>query len=269
MGAAALRARADERTDALSYLAPWLVPYMDPGARFALTLLLRDELSALAPSARTDERCGAVDVLELGAGASSDLPGELAYGRVHGVGLCEDELVRNGRLSDYAVLDLNAGVEAGGGGGSDDGGGSGGGCADGGGGGADGGGSGADGGAPRLLPHLEDASFDLVLVSGALEYLVRPVAVLAEARRVLRTGGRLVVAFSSRLALPDKASAFWRAARPADKACFVAAALRYASRAGREWGGAAALDLSPSLKTDPLYVVTATAEPVPEAGAEA
>lgn len=48
---------------------------------------------------------------------------------------------------------------------------------------------------------LEDASFDGVLCSSVVEYVERPEAVLAEAARLLRPGGRLV------LSVPPKLSA--------------------------------------------------------------
>lgn len=55
------------------------------------------------------------------------------------------------------------------------------------------------GGAPKAVVmdaqkmHFADASFDLVLLFEALYYLPQPLEFLAEARRVLRPGGRLLI----------------------------------------------------------------------------
>ena len=53
-----------------------------------------------------------------------------------------------------------------------------------------------------------DASFDAVLNTAAIEYLVRPAEVMAEVRRVLKPGGLFCVAFSDRW-FPSKAIAVW------------------------------------------------------------
>jgi SAM-dependent methyltransferase len=94
----------------------------------------------------------------------SHLPAELAFARVAGLGMNRDELAANPRLSDFCVHDLNARPE---------------------------------------LPY-SDASFDAVLNAVSIQYLVHPVAVLAEVRRVLRPGGISIVAMSHRC-FPTKA----------------------------------------------------------------
>ncbi len=85
-----------------------------------------------------------------------------------GLGLNDEELAANPRLAERVVQDLNA-------------------C--------------------PLLPWA-DARFDAVICTAAIEYLLRPAAVLAEVRRVLKPGGLLAIAFSDRW-FPTKAIAIW------------------------------------------------------------
>ena len=59
---------------------------------------------------------------------------------------------------------------------------------------------------PRL--PFPDASFDAVLNCVSVDYLVRPVDVLAEVARVLRPGGLSVCTFSNRC-FPTKAVRGW------------------------------------------------------------
>lgn len=67
---------------------------------------------------------------------------------------------------------------------------------------------------PRL--PWPDASFDAVINSAAIEYLVDPAAVVAEARRVLRPGGIFAIAFSDRW-FPSKAIAVWGELHPFER----------------------------------------------------
>ena len=59
------------------------------------------------------------------------------------------------------------------------------------------------------LPELADESFDAVLMSVSIQYMQNPVQILAEARRVLRPGGKLIVSFSNRMFF-TKAVEAWR-----------------------------------------------------------
>lgn len=71
---------------------------------------------------------------------------------------------------------------------------------------------------------FEDASFDAALCCVSVQYMRRPLEVMAEVARVLRPGGAFVVTFSNRC-FPTKAVALWHALSGADRARYVAAAM--------------------------------------------
>ena len=105
-----------------------------------------------------------------------------------------------------------------------------------------------------LLP-FPDASFDAVLCCVSIDYLIRPVEVLAEAARVLRPGGPVVITFSNRC-FPTKAIHGWLATDDAGHCAILVDYLRQA-------GGFGEPDVSRrtpaerSYRGDPLYAVVA------------
>ena len=100
--------------------------------------------------------------------------------RVTGLGMNAQELADNPELQGYRVQDLNR--------------------------------------APGL--PFAAASFDAVINTVSIEYLTRPDVVLAELRRVLRPGGRLVISFSNRF-FPTKAIGLWRQLHPMERVGWV------------------------------------------------
>lgn len=101
---------------------------------------------------------------------------------------------------------------------------------------------------------LPDASVDAVLCCVSVDYLTRPVEVLAEAARVLRPGAPVVLTFSNRC-FPSKAIRGWLATDDVTHCAIVAEYLRLA-------GGFTEAEVS--LRTpdgpyrgDPLYAVVA------------
>ncbi|MEP6651067.1 MAG: methyltransferase domain-containing protein [Lapillicoccus sp.] len=78
---------------------------------------------------------------------------------------------------------------------------------------------------PRLT--FDDASFDAVLCCVSIDYLTRPVEVLAEAARVLRPGAPLVITFSNRC-FPTKAVYGWLRSDDAGHAAIVKTYVRTA-----------------------------------------
>ena len=130
------------------------------------------------------------------------------YARVAGLGMSAAELAANKRLDDYVVHDLNA--------------------------------------EPRL-PYADEC-FDRAVIAVSVQYLIRPIDVLSDLRRVLAPGGRVAIAMSHRC-FPTKAVFAFRALSPSDRVRLVAA---YLHRAG--FVGAAFEDRSPQ-EGDPLWVV--------------
>ncbi|MEX2205562.1 MAG: class I SAM-dependent methyltransferase [Myxococcota bacterium] len=150
-------------------------------------------------------------LLDLMSSWVSHLPTDVAYAHVFGVGMNAQELAANPRLDAWAVRDLNT----------------------------------------QPLLDFADASFDAVLCAVSVQYLTRPVEVFRECARLLRPGGKLVVATSHRL-FPTKAIAAWRSLAAADRMAFLRLCLERA-------GGFEAprlLDRSPRL-ADPLWVLIA------------
>jgi SAM-dependent methyltransferase len=99
---------------------------------------------------------------------------------------------------------------------------------------------------------FDDASFDGVLCCVSVDYLVRPVEVLAEAARVLRPGAPLALTFSNRC-FPTKAVHGWLAADEAGR-CAIAA--DYVRRAGGfDEPGVTLRTPAGRYRGDPLYAV--------------
>jgi SAM-dependent methyltransferase len=111
---------------------------------------------------------GAGDILDLMSSWTSHLDEPVNARRVVGLGMNAAELAANPILDERVVQDLN--VE------------------------------------PRL--PWSDNRFDAAICTVSVEYLIRPVEVFREVRRVLRPGGCFVVTFSNRW-FPPKAIALW------------------------------------------------------------
>jgi SAM-dependent methyltransferase len=72
-----------------------------------------------------------------------------------------------------------------------------------------------------------DCSFDCVLCTAAIEYLVRPASILDEVKRILRPGGVFAISFSDRW-FPPKAIRVWSALHPFERMGLVLSLLRLA-----------------------------------------
>jgi hypothetical protein len=126
-------------------------------------------------------------LLDLMSSWVSHLPDDVDYGEVIGHGMNAAELAANPRLARRFVRDFNQ---------------------------------------DPSLP-LDDASVDAAMMCVSIQYLQKPAAVLAEARRVLKPGAPIVVSFSNRC-FPTKAVAVWRALDGAGHARLVDIYLRRA-----------------------------------------
>ena len=86
---------------------------------------------------------------------------KLTLQRISGLGMNEEELKANTVLNDYTLVDLNAN--------------------------------------PNVVLPYDDSSFDVVLCQLSIDYLIHPLNVMKEVRRVLKSGGKVVILFSNRL----------------------------------------------------------------------
>jgi len=150
-------------------------------------------------------------ILDLMSSWVSHLPGESEFARVAGLGMNGEELAANPRLTDHCVQDLNARPE---------------------------------------LPYPPE-SFDAVLNAVSVQYLIHPLEVFAEVRRVLRSGGISIVAMSHRC-FPTKAIRAFHVL-PRDGRLELVA--RFHMLAGG-FDEPALIDRSPA-GADPLWIVAA------------
>jgi hypothetical protein len=107
-------------------------------------------------------------ILDLMSSWRSHLPPELMPSRVVGLGLNRSEMEDNPALTEIVTHNLNR--------------------------------------APQL--PFEDASFDGVVLTVSVQYLIHPLEVFAEVGRVLKSGAPFIVTFSNRM-FPTKAVAIW------------------------------------------------------------
>ena len=143
--------------------------------------------------------------------------------RISGTGMNALELECNKQLSDYAPKNLN--VDA-------------------------------------TLPY-DDESFDVVTCVVSVDYLIKPLEVFKEVRRVLRPGGKFILSQSNRC-FPSKAIGMWLGQNDLQHCLVISAYFHYA----KGWSPARMFDVSPSgpRTNDPLYIVEATkgnSEPKP------
>lgn len=119
------------------------------------------------------------DVLDLCSSWVSHFPVEFPdeMSSIAGVGMNAIELSLNDQLNSWKVLDLNSPYAK---------------------------------GRPvaGLLPY-DDDSFDAVTCACSFDYLISPIEVIREVRRILRPGGAFIVAFSNRC-FGTKATRLWR-----------------------------------------------------------
>lgn len=162
------------------------------------------------------------DVLDLMSAYLTHLPPDVRTRcrRVAGLGMNEAELAANAQLTDHNVHSLNDNP---------------------------------------VLPY-PDQSFDVTLCTVSVQYLLHPVEVFAEVRRVLRPGGQFLVSFSNRC-FPTKATQLWLGT---DDAQHIALVRLYFEQSGG-WEPIEAFDISPHpRRSDPLYVVTGNRAPALE-----
>jgi SAM-dependent methyltransferase len=151
------------------------------------------------------------EILDLMSSWISHLPPEVEYQRIIGLGMNEVELRHNERLDSYVVQNLNTD--------------------------------------PRL--PFGSGEFDGAGICVSIDYLTRPVEVLREVGRVLKTGAPVAITFSNRC-FPTKAVEIWHRL---DDAGHMRLVEGYLQEAGN-FRDIHSLDRSPRrLFSDPLYAV--------------
>lgn len=153
-------------------------------------------------------------LLDLMSSWRSHLPDDLRAGEVVGLGLNAEEMADNPRLTLAIVHDLNR-----------------------------------DPGLP-----FGDGEFDGAMCAVSIQYVLHPLRVFREVRRVLRPKAPFVVSFSNRC-FPTKAVAVWLGAGDRQHVELVRA---YFDAAGH-WADVTETDRSPDGNGDPLYAVWARA----------
>ena len=148
------------------------------------------------------------ELLDLMSSWVSHLPKDVTYRKVTGLGMNLDELNANARLDQTLVHNLNK---------------------------------------TPTLP-FPDASFNAVMIVVSIQYLTRPFEVFAEIQRVLKPGGKCIVAMSHRL-FPTKAVYAFQTLAPQDRVQLVKEYMRQGGLSKIEF-----IDRSPE-KADPLWII--------------
>jgi len=138
--------RVDDREDTIFYQYPRLVNHIDNQAIAAITRLYGQLLKP------------ATQVLDLMSSWRSHLPENWEFAGLIGLGLNQEELEQNPRLTQRIVHDLNQ--------------------------------------TPQL--PFADETFDAVVCTVSIEYLTQPILVFNEIARILKPEGYFVVTFSNR-----------------------------------------------------------------------
>ena len=104
---------------------------------------------------------------------------------------------------------------------------------------------------------FEDGTFDVVTCVVSVDYLIKPLEVFTEVRRVLKPGGKFILSQSNRC-FPSKAIAMWLQQSDLQHCQVIGAYFHYSGG----WTPARAFDVSPSgpNTNDPLFIVEATKE---------
>jgi SAM-dependent methyltransferase len=156
-------------------------------------------------------------LLDLMSSWRSHLPGGVHAREVVGLGLNAQEMADNPQLTSAIVHDLNRD--------------------------------------PRL--PLGNAEFDGAMCAVSVQYVIHPVLVFREVRRVLRPGAPFVVSFSNRC-FPTKAVAVWL--RTTDQQHLALVRTYFDASGG--WVDVKEEDRAPGGEDDPLYAVWARAASV-------
>lgn len=152
-------------------------------------------------------------VLDLMSSWRSHWPQGHPKARMTGLGLNAAEMADNPDLDEYLVHDLNL---------------------------------------DPVLP-LEDESFDAVVVTVSVQYMIQPVETFRQVERILRPGGVFIVTFSNRM-FPTKAVRIWRESSDKGRADLISTYMEAAGNFTEIKAGFVNPQDSPP--SDPLFAVT-------------
>ena len=154
-------------------------------------------------------------ILDLMSSWRSHIPEDLRTKKLVGLGLNAVEMAENPALDETVVHNINAD--------------------------------------PRL--PFDDASFDAVVITVSIQYIVRPAEVFANVNRVLKDAGSLHVVYSNRM-FPTKAVAIWKALDDASRGRLIASYFQYSGG----WKPLETLDITnrQELYADPVHVIRAS-----------
>ena len=154
-------------------------------------------------------------ILDLMSSWRSHMPEDLRINRLVGLGLNEVEMADNPQLNEAVVHDINVD--------------------------------------PKL--PFDDASFDAVVLTVSVQYIVRPLEVFAQVNRTLKEGASFHVVYSNRM-FPTKAVAIWKALDDSRRADLIAS---YFKHSGGWEPAETPHDIGSQRQqyADPVYVVAA------------
>ena len=144
----------------------------------------------------------------------SHLPEDFPIEKLVGLGLNAVEMLENPQLDEAIIHDINAN---------------------------------------SVLPFA-NGTFDAVVITVSIQYIVSPVDVFRDVNRVLRKGGSLHVVYSNRM-FSTKAIIIWKVLDDAQRAQLITSYFRHCGG----WGPSHTLDIYDRQEpyADPVYVVTA------------
>ena len=152
------------------------------------------------------------DLLDCMSSWVSHLPEDIEFGKITGLGMNAEELRNNPRLSNWCVHDLNI---------------------------------------DPVCPFPQ-AEFDYALITVSIQYLIKPIEVLASIRRSLKPDGQISIAMSHRC-FPTKAISAFQMLPAEQRIELVKTYLEQAGFSSSEFH-----DRSPQ-SGDPLWIVTGKA----------
>ena len=158
-------------------------------------------------------------VLDLMSSWESHLPEDLDSVKVSGLGMNAIELQANPLLDDYILHDLNKDC---------------------------------------LVPYANE-TFDVVICTASVEYLIKPLNVFEQIKRVLKPGGKCIMTFSNRW-FPSKSIILWSEIHEFERVGLV---MEYFKQSG--WKGEINTLSSKGLHRpidDPHYAKTQSSDPV-------